>query len=842
MKRVCQWGVALLLLSQLAVRAGATHRADFFDVKRVPTVRFDKGTMTWTLENDAIERVVRYDAKTGSLQTVSMRDKRHKLALKPLPNAEGTISFASPLLEPPRPLTGWKVSDQTPGNSWRLASFDDSGWRAVTLPLASQQEGKAWWFRCAIPEDRMRPGHAYVLLFDRALGGDAEIYVDGAEANRVSAKSQPWTRILQIDLSPKNRLVAVKLTGRGAANGLRGVVGIAESGTAPPPLDLSSNWTYMLHSVNASQDGSQVLSITLEGTGKYEGFDLDVNYQIYPGEEPTMAKWFALTSYRQTTFLIEEVVYDRWLLPGGSPNVQIFPGTGLATSDPATRDGLLTAVLHPLGASELSGDGRSVAIVLRPYYSVNKGQPQRLPRALTGLYNGPTTTGAFLYQLYIGQYVAHSTPTSVPPIYNTRYGYSASINAATCERIIPIAASLGVKVFVLGDGWQTNVQPDSGRYGDWVPDKSKFPQGLTPVANLAQAQQMRFGLWTAPIMADEQSQVVLARPEWLLRMADGSRVKLPNNTLGLCFTSGWEVNYSQAMQLLCSAAGATYLKLDGDLLVDDCVEPIHDHPVYHSIVAQIDHWFAFCFKLRGSDPNFLIDRGVEGGPEVTAGQDSGGFGEWQVGGDPNSASDVRSWYRNADTYRRALYEQTFARPPFTISWATPCHIPSSTPDLNALEYHFTSVGAYISNVEIQGQLEKMTVQERGAVLKWLQWNTANRPWLAYAQPLAGLGKPWDAHDSNARPHIDGVLHLRNALEGRYGYVCLWNPGDRPEKATVAFSPADYFVRSDGGDMQFIRLKDGRKVSTTARGGTVTLPDVPMAPRSWEIFEIRQRGK
>ena len=71
-------------------------------------------------------------------------------------------------------------------------------------------------------------------------------------------------------------------------------------------------------------------------------------------------------------------------------------------------------------------------------------------------------------------------------------------------------------------------------------------------------------------------------------------------------------------------------------------------------------------------------------------------------------------------------------------------------------------------MEIHGKLEKMTVGERNLIARWIKWNADDRPWLAYAQPLVSLGKPWDPRDPNANPHIDGVLHLRNILEGRYG--------------------------------------------------------------------------
>jgi hypothetical protein len=836
--------LALLALSLLTVNAQATQRADFFDPASGAKVEFDRASLTWTLRNQAIERVVHFDTKTGALQTTSLTDLRHNRALKPVPNSEGALSFQPALMEPPHVLaTGWKSTDTVPASEWTLPGYGDGSWTPTSLPFQGNQENKTWWFRYTIPNDRMVPGHAYALILDHTVSDEADVYVDGTQVGKITAAERPWTRTYQYDLVPKNRVIAIKLTGHSKPNGLLGTISIAEVGSAPPPLDLSADWKYMISSINAGEEGSQVLTISLSGLHKYDGFDLDVNYQIYPGDEPMIAKWFMFVSHRSTRYLMEQAVLDRWMLPGVKPVVQQFPGTGFAAADPVTRDGVLTAVLSPMGESVRSADGKSVAVVLRPFYLIKPDTRQMTPKALVGLYQGTPATGAFLYQVYIGQYVAHATATSVPPLYNTRYGYNDNISAAICEQIIPVAEELGVKLFVIDEGWQTNISQNTGKYGDWVTDRrsNKFPLGLMPISTLVREHNMRFGLWTAPIMVSQPSQAATAHSDWLLQRADGSLVSEGPGTWGMCFTSGWAENYTKSMLDLCRELTVSFLKLDDGLFEDGCVNPTHEHPVEHSLAAQIDQWNAFCDQMRNLDPTFILDRSTETGPEVTSMQDEGWFGEWELGYDDKRMTDPHWWYKNADIYRQTLYDLTWTRPPFTIAWETPCHIPTNPIDLNALEYHFTSVGAYICNVEIHGKLDAMTPPERRLMEKWIQWNEDNRPWLAYTQPLASLGKPWDPRVPNAKPHIDGVLHLRNALKGRYGYICLWNPGDRPDKATVAFRPSDYFLRMDPDAVEITRIKDGKPVKVNTRAGEVVLPDVTMAPLSWEIFEVRQRG-
>jgi hypothetical protein len=844
MNRLCLIGIALFALVFIGIgRAQATHRSDFFNANRLPTVTFDKGSMTWTLRNQAVERVIHFDTKSGRLQTLSFRSLRTRHLLQPGVNAEGEITFVAGLTRPPTPLADWQMTDQTPPADWSQPAYSDTGWTPVKLPYKTDVENKTWWFRCRLPARAMQNNHAYALMFDHAIDDAADIYVDGVLVRKVGAGEQAWNRSLQVDIAPTNKVVAIKLTGGGRPNGLVGAVSLAEVGTAPPSLDLNSDWQYSLQSINGNEDGSKVLTISLLGINKHEGFDLDINYQIFPGEEPTIAKWFTFISHRQNSFLIEQVTYDRWLLPGAHPDTQQYPGTGFAASDPATRDGIFTAVLSMQGSSDRSTDGRQVAPTLRPYYVIKPNVVQQMPRSLTGLYHGPIATGAFLYQLFIGQYIAHATPDSVPVLYNTWFGYLGDINAKICEQIIPMAQDLGVKLFVIDDGWQKNSQPGTGRYGDWIVDRSdnKFPNGLLPISDMVREHRMSFGLWTAPIMVSDQSQAASDYKVWLLQQAGGASVPEWQGTRGMCFASGWANSWGASFALLCRELSVSYLKLDSGLFYDSCVSDNHEHPIGHAATAQAQLWSDFCARLRKQNPDFIIDRGWENGPEVTDMQDEGWFGDWEIGYDTKRQADAAWWYKNADIYRTTLYDLTWTRPSFTIAWETPCHIPTPTPDLNALEYHFTSIGAYICNVELHGKLDQMTPDERALMKKWVKWNTDNRPWLAYTQPLASLGRPTDPRQANAQPHIDGVLHLRNALHGRYGYICLWNPAATAGSAEIAFDPADYYVRLNTGKLEVIRLKDGKPIKYTARPNGIALNTVAMAPRSWEIYELREKG-
>lgn len=94
---------------------------------------------------------------------------------------------------------------------------------------------------------------------------------------------------------------------------------------------------------------------------------------------------------------------------------------------------------------------------------------------------------------------------------------------AVCEAFmlaeIERAAELGIDVVQIDDGWQTGrtansalVQTDlwSGGYYDtdpdfWIPDKTKFPGGLTLIAAEIKKNNLKLGLWFSPDLARDYS-------------------------------------------------------------------------------------------------------------------------------------------------------------------------------------------------------------------------------------------------------------------------------------------------------------------------------------------------
>ena len=83
------------------------------------------------------------------------------------------------------------------------------------------------------------------------------------------------------------------------------------------------------------------------------------------------------------------------------------------------------------------------------------------------------------------------------------------------------AATMGVELFVLDDGWFGNGSDarDSSRagLGDWQCNRAKLPRGLSFLAQEAARRGLAFGIWVEPEMVNPQSECFRQHPEWVIQ-------------------------------------------------------------------------------------------------------------------------------------------------------------------------------------------------------------------------------------------------------------------------------------------------------------------------------------
>lgn len=175
----------------------------------------------------------------------------------------------------------------------------------------------------------------------------------------------------------------------------------------------------------------------------------------------------------------------------------------------------------------------------------------------------------------------------------------------TLKEIATRAAALGAERFVLDDGWFGRRDDDTASLGDWEIDRRKWPDGFAPLIDHVHGLGMTFGLWFEPEMANRDSDLARAHPDWLLgpedqvegrqqRVLDMARAEVRDHLF-------------QRIDAILSAHEIDYIKWDHNRLL-----PIAD-------AAQARGTLDLMARLRAAHPGVEIESCASGGGRIDAG-------------------------------------------------------------------------------------------------------------------------------------------------------------------------------------------------------------------------------
>lgn len=113
----------------------------------------------------------------------------------------------------------------------------------------------------------------------------------------------------------------------------------------------------------------------------------------------------------------------------------------------------------------------------------------------------------------------HLLPTKGPRpvLYNSWEATYFDVTERGQGELAEKAASLGVELFVVDDGWFGERHDDGRALGDWWVNREKFPNGLNPLIEKVHSLGMSFGLWVEPEMVNEDSDLYREHPDWVYR-------------------------------------------------------------------------------------------------------------------------------------------------------------------------------------------------------------------------------------------------------------------------------------------------------------------------------------
>lgn len=90
------------------------------------------------------------------------------------------------------------------------------------------------------------------------------------------------------------------------------------------------------------------------------------------------------------------------------------------------------------------------------------------------------------------------------------------------EKLLSIArcaASLGIEMLVMDDGWFGHRDDDSSSLGDWFVNEKKLPGGLKYLVDEVNRLGMKFGIWFEPEMISPDSELYKMHPDWAIQIA-----------------------------------------------------------------------------------------------------------------------------------------------------------------------------------------------------------------------------------------------------------------------------------------------------------------------------------
>ena len=182
------------------------------------------------------------------------------------------------------------------------------------------------------------------------------------------------------------------------------------------------------------------------------------------------------------------------------------------------------------------------------------------------------------------------------------------------------AASLGVGMMVLDDGWFGKRDSDLSGLGDWFVNTEKIKGGLTPLIEKINALGMKFGIWIEPEMVSPDSDLYRAHPDWALTLPGRDPI-VSRAQLVLDMSRPEVVDYlTDRFTQLLSENHIEYIKWDMNRNMADvyshALPPERQGEVFHRYILGV---YTLLDRLTSRFPQVLFEGCAGGGGRFDAG-------------------------------------------------------------------------------------------------------------------------------------------------------------------------------------------------------------------------------
>ncbi len=202
-----------------------------------------------------------------------------------------------------------------------------------------------------------------------------------------------------------------------------------------------------------------------------------------------------------------------------------------------------------------------------------------------------------------------------PVLYNSWEATYFDVSFENQTRLARIAASMGVELFCVDDGWFGARTGETAGLGDWTPRATVFPKGLKPLSDEVRSLDMKFGVWIEPEMINEDSDLYRAHPDWVLHYPGRPRTRFRHQLI-LDLGRGEVVDYLyNSLHRLVAENGIDFIKWDMNRYATEAGS-VAGRAIWRRHVEAVYHLMD---SLRRDFPALDIESCSGGGGRIDAG-------------------------------------------------------------------------------------------------------------------------------------------------------------------------------------------------------------------------------
>src|SRR6185312_13631137 len=567
-----------------------------------------------------------------------------------------------------------------------------------------------------------------------------------------------------------------------------------------------------------TKDVTQGNVLQLEFATKDKSLDISVFYAAYDGF-PAIRKWIAITNRTNSPVTLTNLCFESLVAAPGTP-AQLAVTGGYGGSG---RDLFFTGRASDAAVflrNSATGEGFAIVNEAPGYLKrteIGEGWTERFrvmydtdlfPFEKT-LAAGETfeTAKSSLVFFRDGQgledshwtvpgYEAHilmrrADRGPAPWIYNTWEPFTRSINEEKLKGLAPIAHEMGIDIFTIDDGWQTE-------YGANDVDTGRFPGGFSGIHDTLSKNGLKLGLWVPLAAVSTNAPAYKEHPEWVCRDSKGNP-KFTGTASGqravMCLGSPYRDAALKRLEDLISRYHPAYIKVDLTTVFNTygeqpgCYAKGHFHQDWAESLSGIYAGLEYIGqKLYQSHPEVLVDYTFELWGEkhlIDAALIGCADLDWL-----SNVSDASVGDAGPVQARTLLYERAPSIPVETMLIGN-----LRAPTGSTEERLGVALG---SGPVLLGDLRKLSEAEQDWYGKWIRWYKEFRNRVALSDSFF----PHGSWQQPGKGRWDGFARLSRESDG---LVVLFRNASGASTAEVkAVAPA-------GSTYDALSILDGRKL-------------------------------